>query len=358
MAAVVLASCLVAGACSGSSAPSATQEGRSSSTTTSPAPSGSVGPTEGALTGLAGFDGTVGSADRRRLVAAAEDVVDRGPHAEDPLRVTDTDGPFVRDAQAAWTLALASHVTGEARYGRAAADIVDAWVSTARSTEGTCARSGACATSLMVSRSAPGLVFAVDALVATGRYTSAQQERFHRWLRRVVLPAASDRDNNWGDAGTYLRAVIGVELGDRGVQEEAAELWRARLDLMESDGVIPEELRRGDASLMYSQDALDYKVATADVLARAGIDLWDHQGEQGGTLRRSLDLVAAGLDDPDGWPGGEGDLRIPDPSGVWAIAADHWGDPTYRDLAAAAAGDDGEGHSAVIWTHLTHEAAR
>ena len=45
---------------------------------------------------------------------------------------------------------------------------------------------------------------------------------------------------------------------------------------------------------MYSQEALDYKVATADVLGRAGIDVWDERGARGGTLVGALALVAAG----------------------------------------------------------------
>ncbi len=297
---------------------------------------------------------TVRSADRARLVEAADEVVDQEPRATDPLEVEETDGPFVEDAQAAWTLALAGHVTGSERYSTAAAEVVDAWVTTARSARGACPESGACDTSLMVSRSAPALVFAVDLLATSGRYAPEQRQRFRRWLRDVVLPTASDRDNNWGDAGTYLIAVVGVELGDREVQERAAARWRSRLDLVLADGRIPEEMRRGDASLMYSQDSLDYKVATAEVLRRVGIDLFDHRGAEGGTLRAALDLVAAGLEDESTWPGGEGDLRIPDPSGAWAIAAARWPTDRFVALARAAAEGDGEGHSAVIWTTLTH----
>lgn len=322
-----------------------------------PAESGSEtrGPSRlrGALQGLAPLEAS-SAEDGDRLIAAAEDVVDDGPHAADPLQVQETDGPFVTDAQAAWTLALAGATSGEDRFSEAAARLVDAWVTTARRTKDACPDSGDCPTSLMVSRAAPALVFAVDALAAGGHYDAEQRDRFRRWLRTVIVPAASDRDNNWGDAGTYLLAVAGVELGDRSLQERAADRWRERLDLIEPDGRIPEEMRRDDASLMYSQDALDYKVATADVLARAGLDLWDHRGRRGGTLRAALDLVAAGLDDPGSWPGGSGDLRVPDPSGVWALARDRWSSTSYGDLADRAAPDDGVGHSAVIWTQVTH----
>lgn len=272
----------------------------------------------------------------------------------DPLSISSTEGPFVTDAQAAYTLALAGYVTGEERYSRTAAAIVGAWVSTARSTKNTCPDTGGCSTSLMVSRAAPALVFAVDVLRADGYYDDGALDRFHAWLRSVILPAASDRDNNWGDAGTYLRAVVGAELADREVMEGAAELWRQRLDMILPDGQIPEEMRRGDASLLYSQDALDYKVATADVLGRSGLDLWDVTGRRGGTLRVALELVATGLERPKRWPGGRGNLRVPDASGVWAMAAERWPGAAFARQADAAVTKDGTGHSAVIWTRLTH----
>jgi hypothetical protein len=273
------------------------------------------------------------------------------------LEVEQTDGAFVLDSQAAWTLALAHQVTGERRYATAAGRIVDGWVGTAERVEGACPTSGGCPTSLMVSRSAPALIFAVDLLRSNGAYGRERTEVFRVWLRRIVLPVASDRDNNWGDAGTYLRAAIGATLGDRSVLEGAARRWRERLDLVRPDGQIPEEVRRGRASLMYSQDALDYKVATADILGRSGIDVWNERGERGGTLRAALELVADGLGDPGGWPVADGDLRVPDPSGVWAVAAARWPTATFLALARAAAEGDGSAHSAVLWTGVTHPVA-
>ena len=57
------------------------------------------------------------------------------------LRITNPDAPFIDDAQAAYTLALPV-ITGDERYGRHAAAIVDAWVTTTRQTA-TPARSAA-----------------------------------------------------------------------------------------------------------------------------------------------------------------------------------------------------------------------
>lgn len=294
--------------------------------------------------------------DRQRLLAAAEGALANRPRPTDPLQVSETDGPFVIDARNAWTLALAGHLSGDQRYLDAASLTVVGWMSTATTTADSCPTGGGCSTSLMVSRAAPALVFAADLLSLDGRMSGAEMERFHRWLRNVILPAASDRKNNWGDAGTYLRAVIGAELGDGRVLADAAGRWRDRIDLIQPDGQIPEEMRRGHASLMYSQDALDYKVATADVLARCGIAVWDDRGERGGSLRAALDLVAAGLADPSTWPVRlvDAPVRVPDPSGTWSIAATRWPVRPFLMLGQQAAVTEPSGHSAVMWTRVTH----
>lgn len=314
-----------------------------------------IGEPGGALAGPADLDQVAGP-ERERLLEAAEDLMDHRARATDPLDVAKTDGPFVVDAQAAWTLALAGRVSGDSRFSRRSASIVDDWASTAESATGTCADAGGCDTSLMVSRSAPAMAFAVDLLVGDGFYGPEARQGFHAWLREVILPAASNRENNWGDAGTFLIAVIGAELDDPALLERAAARWLERLDLMDADGAIPEEVRRGCASLLYSQDALDYKVATADVLARSGIDLWERRGARGGTLREALSLVADGFEHPERWPCDDKDdeLRIPDRSGAWAIAAHRWPTENFVRQAELSASGDGTGHSAVIWTLVTH----
>lgn len=339
---------------------------RSAGRTGAPAPVArvgepAIGPIGGALRGLPALGRDPAVAERQRLVAAADAVVARRPHARRVLLVTETDGPFVVDAQAAWTLALAGHVTRNRAYRAAAVRLVQAWVGTARAVEGACPDSGSCTTSLMVSRAAPALVFAVDVLVADQQLGAADVQAFHRWLRTVVLPAASDRDNNWGDAGTYLRAVVGAELGDRAILRSAARRWAERLDLVGPDGTIPEELRRGRASLMYSQEALGYKVATADVLARSGLDVWHLRGRRGGTLDAALALTADGLVRPSSWPVHHRGLRVPRPAALWAIAAAR-SSPAVGARAEALAGralaSDGAGHSAVLWTSITHPVTR
>jgi hypothetical protein len=331
---------------------------RADSPPSSTAPSGDGGsdvdelplpPLDGALEGLEGLRRPPPGPVLERLRRAADDALEVAPSAREPLRIEDTEDPFVGDAQRAWTLALAYRFTRDDAYATAATAIVDDWVTTTETLEDACPDSGGCHTSLMVSRAAPGLVFGAE-----GRWDEDRTEDLHAWLRDLILPAASDRDGNWGDAGTFLRVAVAAELGDTHELERAADRWRQRIDLIGADGQIPEEVRREDAGLMYSQEALGYKVATADILGRAGIDVWDEVGDRGGSLRGALDLVVASLDEPDRWPVTTEDLRIPRPGALWPIVADRWDESDYASLADAARGGDGSGHSAVLWTSVTH----
>ncbi len=321
-------------------------------TTTTEATPGGPPPPQGAMEGIALSipDGPA----RERLLEAAAAAADVAARPREPLEITDTEDDFVEDAIGAWTLALAHRATGDPADAEAAAAIVDAWVTTTRTLVAACPDTGACSTSLVLSRAAPGLVQAVDVLRADGAYDDEHTARFHDWLRDVILPAASDRDNNWGDAGTYLRAVAAAELGDDEELAATADRWRERIDLVAPDGQIPEEVRRGDAGLMYSQEALDYKVAAADVLARHGQDVWDYEGDDGGTLRGALDLVARSLEDQGAWPAPSGDLRVPTPAGLWPVVAARWPDAGYDALAQEAARHDDDGHSGFVWTAVTH----
>lgn len=105
---------------------------------------------------------------------------------------------------------------------------------------------------------------------------------------------------------------------------------------------------------MYAQEALGYRVMTAELFSLAGIDVWDHRGRGGGTLRRGLDLVARGLADPDDWPADEKKLRVPTPAPMWSLVAHHWPSAPFDRLADRARDDDGGGHSAVMWLAVTH----
>lgn len=311
---------------------------------------GNAATLEGAMQGLELRAGR-GAPVRRDLVRAADVALGRSSHAREPFVARSVDDPFVADALAAYTLALAGHGVPGGSYSSKAVELLDSWVSTMRTVGHACPDSGACETSLVLSRAAPALVYAADLLVADGRLDAAWQRRFHDWLRAVVLPAASERRNNWGDAGTYLRVVLAVELGDPRQLDAAIAMWRKGIDLVARDGHIPEETRRGASGLMYSQEALSYKVAVAELASRIGIDLWTTKGRRGGDLRTALDVTAAALSGRARWSWYSGAVRMPDPSPMWVLVDRRWpGVRSFAALADRSGASSGRNHSAIVWT--------
>ena len=287
------------------------------------------------------------------LRAWAEVAVGDSPHAMEPLRIDGTTGPFVDDSATAYGLALAWGATGDRRYAEAARAEILAWAQTTRTLIGACPSDGDCQTSLIVSRTAPAFVFAADLLATAQVFTPDDTATFDVWLRTVILPAASERINNWGDAGVFLRVVATDFLGDAPGFAAAIDGWRSQLDLIAPDGHIPEEVRRGSSGLSYTQEALLYKLAVARIAERRGIDLWGYRGTAGGTLRSALDYDARYQLDPAGWPWAPS-VDVPTTGPGWELAYAHWPDPDFAALLRPARPIGFPGHSAVRWTTLTN----
>lgn len=287
------------------------------------------------------------------LLVWARQAVRRDPRPTERLLIKGTEGPFVDDTATAYGLALAHVMTGERAYGEAAVRFIMGWVDTTTSTRATCPDSGACQTSLIISRTVPGFAFAADLLAGTGLMDTASEERLRVWLRDVILPTASELDNNWGDAGTFTRVVLTDYLSDGPGFDAAIAKWRSLLDLVEADGHIPLEVARGRAGLGYTQEALDYKVAVAVIAQRRGIDLWSYAGAKGGSLKGAVDYLATYMAKPDAWPWSDR-VRRRAPSQFWELAYSHWLDDDYAALVVEQRPYGVVGHSAVRWTTLTN----
>ncbi len=287
------------------------------------------------------------------LLEWAAEAVDERPEPVDPILIKGTDGPFVDDARRAYGLGLAYVVTGDERYASAARATIRAWVDTARQTTDTCPDSGSCHTSLIIGRAGAGFAMGADLIAGSPVWTAADRTDLRAWMRDVLLPAASQRPNNWGDAGTFLRVVAADYAGDDAAFEAAIAAWRANTDLIERDGRIPEEVRRGQAGISYTQEALQYKVAVAEIAARRGIDLWSYQGRAGGSLRAAIDRLAYYWFRPEEWPD-HPDVTVPSTGPLWEIAYARFGDPRWQPIIQARRPYGDRGHSAVRWTTLTH----
>ncbi len=292
---------------------------------------------------------------REALLAFADDALGREPRPAPVLDLDDTSGDFVDDTTDSYALALAWAVTGQERYASAAARIVNSWVSTARATRNTCPHTGACTTTLILGRAAPAFVFVADLLGETA-FTGREIHRLREWLGELVLPAASERSNNWGDAGTFMRLVVSDYLGDEDEFDAALGAWRSALALTAADGHLPEEVRRGHDGIQYTQEALTYRVAVATLAERRGVDLWSERAPSGATLDDSVEYLAQFMADPTSWPWDD-DPRRPAPGPMWELAFAHSHDCAYAPIIEEGRPFSERGNSAVRWTTLTNAAA-
>ena len=287
------------------------------------------------------------------LLADADAALPPAPHPSASLDIPDTEGPFVDDTALAYGLALAYSVTGDVRYAEGAREYIMAWVRTTNRLLNVCPDGGECQTSLIVGRVVPGFVFAADLIRPAKVMTAADEVKLQDWLRDLILPNLSLRPSNWGDAGNFSRAVISDYLGDRAQFTKALDEWRDRINLIQADGHIPEEVRRGDSGMLYTQEALQYKLAVARLAELRGIDLWDYVGTDGGSLRKAIDLLRSYWEQPETWPW-DPHVGVPAPSPMWEIAYQHWRDPSWPEIFAADRPFGEFGHAAIRWTTLTN----
>ena len=287
------------------------------------------------------------------LLADADAALAREPRPQEPLEITGTEGPFVDDSAATYGLALAYALTGDDTYAEAAARYIDAWVSTTRTTVGTCPDDGRCQTSLIIGRTAPAFVFAADLIADHSAFDAGAQAAFEGWLRDVILPTASTLENNWGDTGAFLRIVVSDYLGDEVALRAGIEQWYTQADRIASDGHLPEETRRGSSGISYTQEALQYRVAAAVIAERRGVDLWSHRGAGGATLREAIDYLAGFWDHPADWPW-DGGADTPSTGPFWEIAYQRFEDPRYVPIILDRRPYGAQGHSALRWTTLTN----
>ncbi len=287
------------------------------------------------------------------LIDWANGAIDDVPEPVQPLVILGTDGPFVDDASRAYGLALAYGVTGDERYAEAAARTIRAWMDTTVSTADTCPDSGGCHTSLIIGRAGAGFAMAADLLDGSKAWSEDDVVALQDWMHKVLLPAVSHRPNNWGDAGTFLRVVAADYAGDTKEFDAAIARWRSLIDLIEPDGRIPEEVRRGTAGISYTHEALQYKVAVARIAERRGIDLWDYVGAKGGSLRGAIDRLAFYWFRPESWPDDPAAFT-PSTGPLWELAYAHWQDARWVPIMLDDRPFGDRGHSAIRWTTLTN----
>jgi hypothetical protein len=283
----------------------------------------------------------------RDLLTFANGQLSAAPSPIEPLDIPGSTGPFVDDARNVYGLALAYGLTGDVKYAAKAREIIMAWVNTTKTTLNTCPNSGACQTSLVIGRNAPGFVFAADLIKPAGVFSAEDDQAFRTWLRTVILPTASLRDSNWGDAGVFMRITITDYLGDQAGFDAAISDWKRRIDLIADDGHIPAEVARDTSGINYTQGALTHKIAVAVIAEHRGVDLWSY-----GRFKLAIDYVAPYVLNPAVWPWATGATATPYP--LWELAYAHWHASAYQPLASQRRPFGANFSSALRWATLTN----
>lgn len=258
-------------------------------------------------------------------ISYADNALGRNPNPQNPLNIPGTTGPFVDDANAVNVLGIAYGLTGDIKYASKAREYIMAWVNTTKSLTNACPDSGGCQTALITSRMTPSFVFAADHIKPSGVFSSADDAAFKNWLKTVMLPSASTRTNNWGDAGLQMKIVVSDYIGDSSSLAAGIAKFKSQVDLVASDGHIPEETRRGTGGITYSSGAIGFRVVAAKVMERRGMDLWSY-----GRMKLSVDYLAKYVTNPTAWPWASG-------AGTaihswWELAYAKWRDPVYQPI--------------------------
>jgi hypothetical protein len=169
--------------------------------------------------------------------------VECGPYSKPDLGCKDER----RDATAAYTQAIAWHVTGNERYARNAIRIMNAWANTL--TGGHTNRNGP----VQAAWSASVWPRAAEIIRYTSSFWAPQEiDRFQKMLREQYVPSiidGSDENGNKELAMAEALINIGIFNDDRALYDAGLKMWRGRAPAyiyLASDGPKPVLPRNGE----------------------------------------------------------------------------------------------------------------
>jgi hypothetical protein len=240
-------------------------------------------------------------------------------------------------ARYAFVLALAYHLTYDARYAEHAAAIIRKWPITLV-TINPQPPNDTNQPWLDWSRLAPAMTWAADLLEGTPGWSEADRTQFRAMLVGKVLAMgqkASARTNNWADSGLVLRLTIALYANIPSERAAATARWKALLDYgMAANGSLIEENRRGSSGLGYNQGALSSKTVFAELLRRRGDgSLYDYRTPRGVGLKNGWDFLAPQVVSAHNgicvWPYTPDHCVDYSSKTGWEIAFARWHAPTY-----------------------------
>ncbi|TPG59316.1 alginate lyase family protein [Ewingella americana] len=216
-------------------------------------------------------------------------------------------------------LTLAWYFSGEQKYADKAASLMRAWFIDPQTRMNP---------NLNFAQGVPGIAAGRNAGVLDGRYFStrivdsvvllhgnpawkaADEQALREWMTEYltwlqgnkIAKKESRTENNHGN--WYVTQVAGIAwyLDQPQVIKQMVTLMKSKLDVqLMPDGTQPAELAR-TRSFHYSYFDLQAISLMAILAQKNGIDLWNYQTPQGGSVIKSLNFMAKYTDDGQPWP--------------------------------------------------------
>lgn len=141
----------------------------------------------------------------------------------------------------------------------------------------------------------------------SGAGTPDQEKNIHKWLGSVADRVTeyvesklsnldSDAWNNHRYWAGFAVAAAGIANNDKGDLLWGEKAYKAGVDQIQPNGVLPHEMARAGRALHYHLYALAPLIMIAELAAANGADLYS---EDNGAIHRLVDLCVAGLQNPD-----------------------------------------------------------
>jgi hypothetical protein len=203
-----------------------------------------------------------------------------------------------QDANTAYREALCYRITGDAKYAKTAARLVNGWATNVKtlSTQED--------SMLSFSYHFPALIFAADLIEGSSEFSSTDQQRFKTFLRDKALAMSSiARKNNQGNWGLVLTVSIAAYLDDKTLLQQSEARYKEFIATqIGSNGEMLEEIDRGDRGIYYSHFSLFPQTIAAEILRLSGIDVYNYKSSNGRTLEMAFDRIAAWSRNPGSYP--------------------------------------------------------
>jgi hypothetical protein len=217
------------------------------------------------------------------------------------------------------TLALAYYFTGDARYASRAGAQLRAWfldagtrmtphLRFAQLVRGNDAERGS---GIIDTHDFIEVVDAALLLEGSTGWSAEDAAGLRRWMRSYLTWLREtpngihehDAKNNHGSWYAAQTATLALYVGDTTLARTIATEAKARIGWQFTpEGKQPLELER-TKSMHYSTFNAEALAVLADIGQRLGVDLWQYQAPEGGSLRKGIDLIAAYAAEPAQWPG-------------------------------------------------------